>query len=92
LLRPDCELRLERDDPRFEREPALLEPELPDFDREFPDRDPEFARAIVLLPWSRFLRRHSRGRIPVQSAYERLWEPCSLLDFSVRMPAWPHTR
>ena len=48
----DCELRLERVDPRFEREPAPREPEFPDFDREFPDRDPEFARAMVLLPWS----------------------------------------
>jgi hypothetical protein len=44
--RLDCELRLELDDLRPEREPALFEPDPPDFLPVFPDRDAELLRAI----------------------------------------------
>jgi hypothetical protein len=50
LLPLDCELRLERLEPAFEREPALLEPELFDFSPDFADREPEVACAILSLP------------------------------------------
>jgi hypothetical protein len=53
LPRLGWELRVERVDPRLEREPALPEPVPLDFVRELPDWDPEFARAtLVLLPWT----------------------------------------
>jgi hypothetical protein len=45
---PDCDLRFDRVELRFERE--LFEPDPADFSRDFADRDPEVARAMWSLP------------------------------------------
>ena len=71
LLRPDCELRFDRADPRLEREPALFEPDCPDFAVLF-DREPEFARAISFSSVTGFAGRISDGPIPTCGLRERV--------------------
>jgi len=57
----DCEPRLDRLEPAFEREPALVEPELFDFFPDFVDREREVDRAIWSLPRSFSAKRFEGG-------------------------------
>jgi hypothetical protein len=71
LLPLDCELRLERLEPAFEREPALLEPELFDFSPDFADREPEVAwRSVfrVAIPEATASKPLRRGASPWRPA------------------------